>query len=391
MLAASIGSIGLVLLLSGGLVKCVTWRSIRRYCPGPSPPWSRLSPFHWLWTGRCGYDLTGHLSSGRAAKDLVLICPECGRSLKKIKELQSCPRHVRWFALGGWFVLGTCLVISLHPVNRKRIVHLIPTIVLFHGEDLLESHWPNRLKGELRRRHSHDLLDQERSLAMIPFYVRDLRDDDVKFNADSARRRLFQFGQVALPALTLALGSDDWQQRQIAADVLRELDASPTSALLDVTLEGLRDDDLPRPRGQYRFTYCFNARSGTKYMLKHIDIAETYLRRGLASNDVQQRLLCASVLGRSGRHESMDKAMPILLEHLADNKQFKDAKLGIRAIEGFGDAALPWLMRYIDDRDTQRRDIARHLVCKRDPESLFEEGILLPPPDLRAYFTTIGQ
>ena len=56
----------------------------------------------------------------------------------------------------------------------------------------------------------------------IDAWIRDLRDDDIRFNANEALAHLIAAGEAAAPALERALWSDDAQQRQFAARALRK-------------------------------------------------------------------------------------------------------------------------------------------------------------------------
>lgn len=79
--------------------------------------------------------------------------------------------------------------------------------------------------------------------------VEALRHDAVRFNASDAVSELIQIGAEARPALQRALGSADWQQRQMAAYVLCVMRPDrPSRTLLRVCVEALADDALPHGR-----------------------------------------------------------------------------------------------------------------------------------------------
>jgi hypothetical protein len=195
--------------------------------------------------------------------------------------------------------------------------------------------------------------------------VDDLADDPYDFNAVRALWKLPRYGEAALPALRGALGSPDWQQRQLAAHLLRGMDsAAPSSTLLAVCVEGLKRDRLPFDRpvpgrlgDRRRFMPVANATAGVLYLLRHPGPAEPHLVEGLASSDAQQRFLCAFILGTAGYDQHTPRVADILLPHLADNDIGQDALMAGSALYQLGPAVRPHLLNARPHADEQARSI----------------------------------
>lgn len=197
----------------------------------------------------------------------------------------------------------------------------------------------------------------------IASLIAELADDDQPWNAIHATWALHEQGGAAAAALQDALDSNDRQQRQLAAHLLRRIESyQPTDRLLEVTVEGLADDSLPREQRAGRRHACvfvFNAKEGTLYLLEHARRAERYLVEGLQSGDAQQRFLCAFILGRSGRTGAIDDAAPLLIEHLRDNDIRNDAMMSAAALYGFGVDVLPYLAAAVKNADQQQFELIR--------------------------------
>ncbi|MCB9838950.1 MAG: hypothetical protein H6813_06385 [Phycisphaeraceae bacterium] len=171
-----------------------------------------------------------------------------------------------------------------------------------------------------------------------------LRDDDIRWNAHAAINELRERGYGAVPALEKALGSDDWQQRQMAAELLRRIDGYvPSDRMFVVCVEGLADDALPWGDSPRTFTHVDNAYGGVEYLIGHAEAAEGYLAAGLHSVDAQQRFFCAYALGMAGRSGYAGPICEALAPHLNDNNIIGDATLATRALYLTGDAVAPHL------------------------------------------------
>ncbi|MFI4855144.1 MAG: hypothetical protein ACIAQF_09255 [Phycisphaerales bacterium JB065] len=218
--------------------------------------------------------------------------------------------------------------------------------------------------------------------------IEDLRDDDVRWNAHDAIDAIWSMENPPIAELEQALHSDDWQQRQIAA-LLRWRYIPPHSwlrqskqvtedrrqeaeqiskRLIEVTVEGLRSDNLPYDKEQGRYLDVFNASRGFLSLIYHADLAQEELEGALESDDYQQKFLSAVILGTGGVTASAEKAAPILIPHLRDNDIPEDARLAIYALHSLGESVIPLLEAALPTADKQQSDaILLLLLDFRDP------------------------
>lgn len=219
--------------------------------------------------------------------------------------------------------------------------------------------------------------------SQIGRFIDDLRDDNVRFNAMEAMSVLGSVGPAAWPALEAALDSDDWQQRQLAAHLLRRLRPGlATDRMLAVTMEGLADDRLPfgRWEGQWGgdpqggdpgdrpawMPMVSNASGGIRWLMRHARDgeakAEAALIRGLHSRDYQTRFLCAAALGYEGRTAHTTEIVRVLGPHLRDNRVRGDAVLACQALLGLGKPAVGPLRGLLVGADAQQTRLIRLLT-----------------------------
>ncbi|MCA9306392.1 MAG: hypothetical protein KDA16_07650 [Phycisphaerales bacterium] len=213
-------------------------------------------------------------------------------------------------------------------------------------------------------------------------WVADLRDDDIQWNAAQAEHLLLKAGVVAIRHLEGALSSDDYQQRQFAAGVLRrQKEYEPSDLMLRVCVEGLADDTLPmkrsdpgRDNGSYNNFY--NASRGIEYLVPHVERAERFLIAAIIGpRDEQQRLLAAFVLGAGGRGGTAPLVAEVLIPHLRDNDLEEDAKYACYGLYHLGESVVPFLQAALDGADAQQRELLTLIIDD-----------LLNPPDREQTF-----
>ncbi len=200
----------------------------------------------------------------------------------------------------------------------------------------------------------------------IAAWVRDLRDDEVPWNAASALGRLVALPRGAVPALERALLSSDVQQRHLVALALRQRcrggrDA-PSPRLFEVTVEALAGwmgEQLAVRRVSQTWS---PTAEGTRFLAPNALAAREPLRRGLGSGDEQQRFLCAWLLGQSGDMEQASGICRELLPHLGDNQICGDALMAANGIYRLGTAALPTLRWWRPHVDAQARGLIDLIV-----------------------------
>ena len=345
-----------VLLVAGGLwlVATAGVRRLRdpgavRLCPGQR----RLAPWSWFVRRGCFYDLRGLTPQAGGS----VGCPECGRSVRPGQAIRT-TRRLRLGRLGAALVVLGGAILYVPAAGTGRWTAAVPSLALVATKYVGGEAQPIELNRELERRvHAAELSGlSEKALAAT--LVRELRDDDVRYNARRAMWILSVIGDDAVPALESALRSPDRQQRQLTAHLLRQRPGyGPTDDLLHVTVEGLADDDLRRAA-------VWNATVGEEYLALFPELVEPHLARGLQSTDEQQRWLCALVAVDTGRWILLDAAAPILVEHLKDNDRSQDAKRSKLALLQLGHQAVPYLAPYRDSPDPQQRRLVREILAE---------------------------
>jgi len=225
--------------------------------------------------------------------------------------------------------------------------------------------------------------------------VENLRHDSVPWNASNAMYFLRRHAEAARPLLEAVLDSEDHQQRQMAAAVLRRIKSyRPTPRMLEVTVEGLGDDVLPvgRRPGDSRVTttYVFNAADGVRWFLRdraRIRAAELLLLEALWSDDYQQCFLAAYLLGVAGCTSAPGDVFRVLAPHLADNEIRSDANMAAAGLYGLGPAIVPTLRARLRVADPQEEILLRllihHLVGADDPDAA------VPPTTRRREITDV--
>jgi hypothetical protein len=369
--AAATAGLGAVLVAWG--LALAMWPGVRRYCPGHRTPWW-LRPIRLFWAGSCGYDLAG-LPKDSAGGSL---CPECGHVSRK--GLRRRPRVRHW-------VVGLLLIGAGRAAWRWPIVahwawaRWAPGMPLAQVERFLGTSTPKPLRDEVADRLAAGTLSPRAADTAMESLIRDLHSDDVRGNGLRAAYRLSALKAVAVPALERALDSPDWQARQLAASALRQIALyEPNDRMLRVTIEGLRDDDLPMQRESVMlgrpevYSGIANARDGVEYLINHDERIGPFLREGIERGDPQEMLLCAAIAGFAQKSELLPLAAPILVSHLRANHIAGDAKLATPALFAFGVEVAPYLCPVLDSPDRQQRELARLILIDLD---------LIHPPDPR--------
>ena len=211
-------------------------------------------------------------------------------------------------------------------------------------------------------------------------WIDDLANDSERNNAKRALAQLRAVGAKADAALHDALDSKDPQQRHFAAHLLRARNSSaPSQKLLAVTVEGLRDDNLPEyPR---KAPYIWNAVEGVEFLLGNVEVAKSHLLVALDATDGQQRFLAAYIVAMSRREWRVERVCSILIEHLEDNEVRNDASLSSTALARLGRPALPSLFENRGSLDVQQRDLIELVIRKIEgkPTAAHELNVLFTP------------
>lgn len=222
--------------------------------------------------------------------------------------------------------------------------------------------------------------------AAIDEAIRALANDDIPRNAMKAVHALYRFGEKAVPALQIALGSADQQQRHLAAAVLRWLDAAPTPLLCELSIEALGDPEI---EGYWRTlihrpaisaAQWLDEKSGSKEVVSHLLVAARSLQP-------QRRFLAAALLARRGVQTDLHHTCAVLIEQLPDNQRMGDALVAAHGLYRLGAPALPQIRLAYRGADQQARSLLQLVE-----ENLVDDdaGRARTPAELRERYDRLG-
>lgn len=335
----------------------------RRLCPGPRRAWWArvMNPWRWFWRGCCFYDLSG-LGGG----DGGVICPECGRRIADEREVYRSARRLR-----VWAVLAAVVTVAVSPFALENVRNgkWVPTTVLIGVVALPEWMEPDAWCGELDRRVESGTVGATNRRLYAEYLVTCLRHNDFRGDADHARWILPQLIPEAEAALEGALDSPDLQERHVACRMLQRHGTSPpTRRMLEVCIEGLRDDIKRRPGYDTAEQLWGHVRGCMEYLHEHGDESVELFWEAVRSENEQQRFLAAAGLCFLRRVDDLEDVVPILVERLGDNHANADAAVAACALVSLGDRVVPSMRVLMESVDVQLADTAKLIVL------IFEEG-----------------
>ena len=234
--------------------------------------------------------------------------------------------------------------------------------------------------------------EPEEVIPDIDLLIRDLANDNVPGNARRAKGKLefilngrrrgrgqrdvitpenvnaYNMREVCKERLRLALFSLDYQQRQLAANILIRCLEGPFPVALDAVLvESLRYDTI-----DLWTCHANNEADATHFFLKNPEVlarSAHLLQGALSSGDGQQRFLAACILCRSPHLGDPKRVCSLLFEHLADNDIPGDAKMATQALCFLDYRALPLIedelaLRPDSQADRQLRYVRRVILSR---------------------------
>ncbi|MBS0196807.1 MAG: hypothetical protein JSR77_08620 [Planctomycetes bacterium] len=371
-LAPGLLGVALMLWSVARLLRSAFQHTDPNLCPGPRRTWVGWVTRAWLLTDYCGYDL----SATAARSDGSRRCPECGAVHAAAAKLTRTSHRVRLAPLAALCMLAAAAMWNVRWIRRGGWIPYTPTSALILAQRLSGPLCHDDIRWEVHNRVRAGTLYAWQRHLVVATAIDNLRDDAIANNAEWAMSTLAALGEDSLIALEAALHSPEWQQRQLAAEVLRSwcpderasrrVTSSPapvyqpTPKLLEVTVEGLADDALPYATNST--TWVFNARSGYEFLRRHITQAAPYIRAGLNAGDPQQRMLCSLLAGQSRDPVLVAAAAPMLVEQLRDDGVVFNAKYACDSLLWLGRQSFRHLNRALDSQDSQQRTLAGLLV-----------------------------
>ena len=224
-----------------------------------------------------------------------------------------------------------------------------------------------------------DTLDPDSLKRLCALALEQLRDDDIRWNANQAIHLLKMLdgahNPVLRPLLLDCLNSVDLQQRSLVARFLRASEEAAEEKMLLAAAKDLRDDVVPKPHKSLAFKGypegkgywnglrlphdLHNARQATRMLIDEGPRAWPHVLKRLHASDPQERFLAAVILARTRCTENLDLTVTVLVTHLKDNDWKGDAIIAGRALHELGEAALPHLRRLRSIADPQGRRLVR--------------------------------
>lgn len=332
-----------------------TWpRGHRCRCPGPRFSWRNPGPIlNTLVRSRCWYNLTGLPLDEKG----LIPCPECGSRLRRRKLMRD-GRRFRWGRLGSASALIAITVGTIAWTQGSAWTSTLPNLplVMLSRTDLGKHR--SQVRKELDERVDSNAFDAYSAHLLARTFIKDLRDDSLRWNANTAIDFLDRLWPHSREVLEQELAVGDGQSRVVAARILRSNLKKPTQALIIASVRELGDDS-GEPGWYLRMG---NSSQAAEYLKQWPLMAREHVVAALDSDDVQQRLFAAAICGYCGFPEAMEPAVAILVEHLHDNDIRRDAKIASAALYNFGPDAAPILRRYRDVEDEQARQLVRGII-----------------------------
>ncbi|MCC7015095.1 MAG: hypothetical protein IT454_21220 [Planctomycetes bacterium] len=213
-------------------------------------------------------------------------------------------------------------------------------------------------------------------------WIEDLRDDDVRWNAQQAVDELQRAPSEVEELLGACLDARDRQQRKLAALVLARRGSTVRAPrLAECLVEDLAEDEFPwgcaREAERCTYTPLWNASCAAQWLAEHPEWSRAALEAAADSGSVQQQLAVSALLALDAGSSSSDRACVRMIAHLADNDVSQDAALAFDVLATVGPRALPFVERAWPGSDAQQRELLRRLFAELAPSDARGVGVEL--------------
>ena len=196
------------------------------------------------WFRDCGYDLR-HLPVGENG---LVRCPECAAcsAAAAIARPHAAVCPWRGSASPSSFSRRSLVAYSVRSGNCDRQLSDTTLIPQHRRRSAADALGAAIRVAESHQRQPADPFAAADLQETVSLVIDELHNDDISGNAEEAVTALEgPLWAYSNRALYEALGSTDWQQRQIVANLLVRRGDAPSPDLLRVLVEALRDDTLP--------------------------------------------------------------------------------------------------------------------------------------------------
>ena len=329
-------------------------RGERCRCPGPRRGWRFFLGYRWIvLRGRCWYNLR---TLPRDSAGYVL-CPECGSEVLPHRLFKD-GRRLRTgrFALAS-LAIAMCTAFSgpLHNGSWAKALPSYPLVVL---STTMLGEYQTDIRNEVRLRAMNGLLSGRSASLLSVTLAKELRDDEVQWNAYAAEHILERMWPLSKEALELETIAGDEQSRIIAARILRLKCKIPSEVLIAACLADLQDDsNMVHWRIQQG-----NATESVRYLLKWWNISKQHILAALDSTDEQQQFYAAVIAGKKGTKSRVRDVVVLLAPHLMDNKINSDSHLAASALRRLGSEAIPFLRKQLFCSDSRGRNSLLQII-----------------------------
>jgi hypothetical protein len=214
------------------------------------------------------------------------------------------------------------------------------------------------IRNEVRLRAINGLLSGRSASLLSEILVKELRDDEVQWNAYAAEHILETMWPLSKEALELETIAGDEQSRIIAARILRLKCKIPSEVLIAACLADLQDDsNMVHWRIQQG-----NATESVRYLLKWWNISKQHILAALDSTDEQQQFYAAVIAGKKGTKSRVRDVVVLLAPHLMDNKINSEFTLAKSALYRLGPEAIPFLRKQLFCSDSRGRNSLLQII-----------------------------